>query len=723
MSRNDAPGWRDDRGGGGGGDSYRPGQNQSSYDNRWRPGDSRQHRNEGYDSYRGRESHRAPPHTDMYRPQVPQSDFTFRAPQPSNSEPIRFTAINGPRASGPRDRRGGGRRGDRRGGSSRGSGRPAWRPPHPAERKLVSGTAIEGPGERVNDPDAAAKFRNLDELSDDDEIAMDISDQEPESEDENPKKRIRTDKTSESDNSVPKWSNPDPYTALPCPDESTRKKRDMVKLIRKARVEETKPNTESPPEAENFIPIGMSSDEDEGEDEKIAPIVDLQLPARPPTGPRADRLDSASARATTGGAALHNGNPVQPNIAGATQDHSGPLGSRKRTADDTIKPPDYGQLKKGNMRPSKGLLVPNWQPKKNEEPCPWAVMDHSGEKNIGIQLHKEIIDFYEYVRPRDFEQRIRTRLVENLQRAMRRDGRNFASAEVRPFGSFMSGLYLPTADMDLVVCSASFMRGGPPTYLSAKSWLYKFQKFLVVQDVADGDSIEVIAHARIPLVKFVDKATGLKVDVSFENLGGVRAVDTFLKWKEDYPAMPILVTVVKHFLLMRGLNEPVNGGIGGFTVICLVVSMLQMNPEVQSRTIKPEHHLGDFLLDFLDLYGRHFEHEANAISLTSPIGYINKNKVKSLTYRNRDRLSIIDPNNSSNDISGGSSNTPAILARFHDAYLTLTDRMNELQRHPGSTKGGILDVILRGDYSSFRMQRAYLKLVHEKTIGPCSDQD
>lgn len=389
MSRHDPPGWRGDRGGG---DSYRPGQNQSSQ-NRWRPGDSRPHRNEGYDSYRGsdrsgRDSNRAPPHTDMYRPQVPQGDFTFRAPQPSGSEPIRFTAINEPRENGPRERRSGGRRGDRRGGPPRRPGRTPWRPPHPAERALVSGTAIEGPGERVNDPDAAAKFRNLDELSDDDEVAMDISDQEPESEDENPKKRIRTDKASESDNATPKWSNPDPYTALPCPDETTRKKRDMVKLIRKARVEETKPNTESPPEAEDFIAIGMSSDEgdNEGDDEHAAPAIDLQLPRRPPTGPRADRLEVTSARATSGGATLQNGNPAQFTTASSVMpDRSGPLGSRKRTADDVIKPPDYGQLKKGNMRPSKGMLVPNWQPKKNEEPCPWAVMDYSGEKNIGIQ--------------------------------------------------------------------------------------------------------------------------------------------------------------------------------------------------------------------------------------------------------------------------------------------------------------------------------------------------
>jgi len=247
--------------------------------------------------------------------------------------------------------------------------------------------------------------------------------------------------------------------------------------------------------------------------------------------------------------------------------------------------------------------------------CAWA---------NAYRLHKEIIDFYEYVRPRDFEQRIRDNLVENLRKAMRRDGRNFASASVLPFGSFMSGLYLPTADMDLVVCSASFMRGGPPTYLSAKSWLYKFQKFLTSQHVADQHSIEVIAHARVPLVKYVDKQTGLKVDVSFENLGGVNAVDTFLDWKARYPAMPILVTVIKHFLLMRGLNEPVNGGIGGFTVICLVVSMLQLMPQVQSRNLIPEHHLGEMLLEFFHLYGREFRHDTNAISLTRPIGYIRK---------------------------------------------------------------------------------------------------
>lgn len=394
----------------------------------------------------------------------------------------------------------------------------------------------------------------------------------------------------------------------------------MVKLIRKARMEE-KEKLAAPSQAEDFLSFDPTEDEDETSEESESESEsesDYEPP--PPTVP-------ASNSAATNGVPAPPSlppPPLPPLPAKPPATSSDPLGSRKRTIDDEIKPPDYGQFKKAGARPAKGSIAGAWLTKKGEDPCPWATVDHSSTTDMAFRLHKEIIDFYEYVRPREFEQRIRDNLVDNLKKAMRRDGRNFASAHVFPFGSFMSGLYLPTADMDIVVCSASFMRGGPPTYLGAKSWLYKFQKFLVAQRVADSDSIQVIAHARIPLVKFVDKFTGLRVDISFENLGGVNAIETFVKWKKLYPSMPILVTVLKHYLLMRGLNEPVNGGIGGFSVICLVVSMLQLLPQVQSRNLIPEHNLGEMLLEFFDLYGRQFDFEVNAISLTPPVGYIRK---------------------------------------------------------------------------------------------------
>jgi non-canonical poly(A) RNA polymerase PAPD5/7 len=228
------------------------------------------------------------------------------------------------------------------------------------------------------------------------------------------------------------------------------------------------------------------------------------------------------------------------------------------------------------------------------------------------------MDFYHHVKPRKFEQVIRTKLVDDLRSIFRK---KYRDADIRTFGSFPAGLYLPTSDVDLVLVSDDYMRGGYPVY-GAKNAVRRCADF-VRQQRLNLDIVEVITGAKVPLVKYVDKITGLKVDMSFENDTGLIANKTFQDWKAQYPAMPILVTIVKQLLAMRGLNEPVNGGIGGFSVTCLVVSLLQNMPQIQSGTMVPEHHLGEVLMEFLDLYGNQFNTVTTAISLNPP-GYISK---------------------------------------------------------------------------------------------------
>lgn len=81
-------------------------------------------------------------------------------------------------------------------------------------------------------PNAVSKFRDVDKLTDSEEDEMSESDEES-----RPSKRIRTEvKDSASAAATPKWSNPDPYTALPPPPEATGKRTDVVKLIRKAKI-------------------------------------------------------------------------------------------------------------------------------------------------------------------------------------------------------------------------------------------------------------------------------------------------------------------------------------------------------------------------------------------------------------------------------------------------------------------------------------------------------
>jgi non-canonical poly(A) RNA polymerase PAPD5/7 len=229
------------------------------------------------------------------------------------------------------------------------------------------------------------------------------------------------------------------------------------------------------------------------------------------------------------------------------------------------------------------------------------------------------MDFYHHVKPIQFEDSVRSALIDRINCAVRGKWRD---AEIHAFGSFVSGIYLPTADMDLVLVSKRFLDGSHGTY-DSKKFLYNFKLFLERDGIPLPDSIEVISKAKVPLVKFVDRTTGLRVDISFENDSGLIANRTFKDWKATYPAMPILVTLIKQFLAMRGLNEPMNGGIGGFSVTCLVTSLLQLMPQVQSGNMIPEHHLGEVLMEFFDLYGNQFNPETTAIQL-SPPGYVAK---------------------------------------------------------------------------------------------------
>jgi non-canonical poly(A) RNA polymerase PAPD5/7 len=104
---------------------------------------------------------------------------------------------------------------------------------------------------------------------------------------------------------------------------------------------------------------------------------------------------------------------------------------------------------------------------------------------------------------------------------------------------------------------------------------------------------------------------------------------------------------------------------------------------------------------------------------SSPI----QSKVRNFPYKSYDRLSIIDPNNRTNDISGGSFNFESVTRGFRQALDTLRRRMGELagQEPAERADASILEAVLGGNYENFDRQREYLRRLHEKTVGPCDD--
>jgi non-canonical poly(A) RNA polymerase PAPD5/7 len=151
-----------------------------------------------------------------------------------------------------------------------------------------------------------------------------------------------------------------------------------------------------------------------------------------------------------------------------------------------------------------------------------------------------------------------------------------------------------------------------------RSLLDRFATLLRQQGLAEKGSVVVIAHAKVPIIKFKEARSGLRVDLSFDNDTGLKAVETFQTWRALHPVMPMLVAVVKQFLMIRGLNDVATGGIGGFTIICLVTSLLQHLPNT-----RPTANLGEILVEFFNLYGYLLDRETVAIRMDPP-GYVDK---------------------------------------------------------------------------------------------------
>ncbi|PVH91927.1 hypothetical protein DM02DRAFT_544813 [Periconia macrospinosa] len=640
---------------------------------------------------------------DSYRPAGHHAQFTYssdlRAPQFPPAGPADMQQRGARRMH----NRGGapGTRNDRnfsRGGNSRPSHagmRNGNRAPQrggrraaPHERALLQSRddTIE---HAVGVSESSNKF-NLDILSEDDsEAAMDLetdlSDDDDDAASSNKRKAARVQSESRADgDSVPRWCNPDPYTSLPPPEETTGKKIDFVKLIRKAKNEsagKVADGTNAVAANDDFISFGLDGTNDDGDDDDIVVVGantvnrnqvsgslnDIAKPlANPPSAPNVPQNNGRGTKRSAESAGL----PERPQAR-----------------------PD--RRRRGDMD---GDVLQQWRPR-SDDCTPWVAQGGYSylSDNPRQWLHNEILDFYDWICPQTEEDKVRNSLIDRLDKAFDKSQFSY-TGRLEAFGSFPTGLYLPGADMDLVYRSDHYKKSGEKVFQPSTNKLWKIARALENRGVAK--KIMVIGRAKVPIIKFVETRTNLSVDISFENLGGVDAVGTVRKWVKQFPDMIYLVALVKQFLAMRGLNEVNTQGLGGFSIICLAVSYLQHTSQAAD--------VGDCFLGFLDYYGNKFNLATHRI-IMSPAQIVRKSKFGIDGREERaDGLSIQDPNNPQNNISGGSRKAKLIFDLFAHAHADLVERMHRIKNGEISPQS-ILQPIFGGDYRVYDEYRQHME--------------
>ena len=240
---------------------------------------------------------------------------------------------------------------------------------------------------------------------------------------------------------------------------------------------------------------------------------------------------------------------------------------------------------------------------------------------------------------------MRNEVVERVRRVIQNRWRG---TEVKVFGSFITGLYLPTSDIDIVVCQ--------------DCPLYSLESEISMASIAAPGTMKVLGKATVPIIKFKDKETKVKVDISF-NMSGIKSAEKVKEYLKQYPLLKKMVLVIKQYLYQCDLNEVYFGGIGSYSVILLVVSFFQHCPKCDLD----EGNLGVLLTDFFELYAKKFDYSSHGIRLDGGGSYFEK------MYDNA--LLIKDPVDPTNMIKGA-WDVWKVQNAFERAFNSLSGALN-----------------------------------------------
>ncbi|XP_051527445.1 terminal nucleotidyltransferase 4A-like [Myxocyprinus asiaticus] len=341
-----------------------------------------------------------------------------------------------------------------------------------------------------------------------------------------------------------------------------------------------------------------------------------------------------------------------------------------------------GRRKSDNKASTYGInyLLSNWANGNfDNSGTPWKTMKY----NPGVDgLHEEIMDFYNFMSPRPEEATMRQEVVDRIESVIKE---LWPTADVQIFGSFSTGLYLPTSDIDLVV----FGKWEKPP-------LQQLEQALRKHSVAEPYSIKVLDKATVPIIKLTDQETEVKVDISFNVETGIKAASFIKEYVKKYTVLPYLIFVLKQFLLQRDLNEVFTGGISSYSLILMVISFLQLHPRIDARN--PNMNLGILLIEFFELYGRHFNYLKTGIRIKNGGAYMAKEdimKAMSNGYR-PSMLCIEDPLLPGNDVGRSSYGAMQVKEAFDYAYIILGHAVSPLARsYPNKDSDSTLGRIIK----------------------------
>ncbi|KDO31579.1 hypothetical protein SPRG_03509 [Saprolegnia parasitica CBS 223.65] len=199
-------------------------------------------------------------------------------------------------------------------------------------------------------------------------------------------------------------------------------------------------------------------------------------------------------------------------------------------------------------------------------------------------------------------------------------------AQVRPYGSFVTGLSLPSSDLDL---APGVLEGRNAI---KETWQQHLARKLRTEPWVVPESVKTIPNASIPIITLLTTSPyNVRLDISFEGPGhnGLATNDLVHSFVHELPALTPLMLVLKTFIIERGLGVAYTGGLSSYALLLLVTRFLQefaggncfeatvatqCNQSVSAQSASD---FGTMLLGFMDFYGNKLDPRATGISVAT----------------------------------------------------------------------------------------------------------
>ena len=237
--------------------------------------------------------------------------------------------------------------------------------------------------------------------------------------------------------------------------------------------------------------------------------------------------------------------------------------------------------------------------------------NHSTVPLNGVQsrLSVEIVHFVDVISGQLRKQEgKRAKSVERLTRLVTT---LWPRAQVKLYGSHITGLSLPTSDVDFVICLPAVQKDAPavaPGVLEGRNAINETSQKMLARKLKneswiDPRSMKLIERTVVPVIKVATKDTKaktLQLDITFDapSHHGLEAVDLVNNLLKEYPMIRPLVLVLKQFLLDRGLLTGYTGGLSSYCLFLMTARYLQEQAIAWADC-------GALLMGFLDFYGNH----------------------------------------------------------------------------------------------------------------------